>query len=175
MKTDVKAEALYKARKKHDPNAVMARLKVAYSMFMVGARCAVIPYLSIYTVEETILFGSLVWKRYRKDQLTKQAQKRLENARLMQSEIYKDPNASYAEREKVGKELKIALQEMDSVERNYRVPALRDVLARSGTLLLRSVGSIASEGTGVAVGSFFWPGIGTNIGQFIGSIVCWMI
>jgi hypothetical protein len=93
----------------------------------------------------------------------------------MQSELYRDPNNSNMERERVGQELKKSLQQLDSIEKEYRIPPWKEVMNQSMSLLIRSVGSVASEGTGVALGTLIWPGVGTTVGQFVGSIACWMI
>eukprot|EP01138_Halocafeteria_seosinensis_P008970 gb/GECG01009168.1/.p1 GENE.gb/GECG01009168.1/~~gb/GECG01009168.1/.p1 ORF type:complete len:280 (+),score=23.99 gb/GECG01009168.1/:1-840(+) len=173
---DPSKEALYKVQKKRDPDhEFKARLQAAYSMFMVGARSAVIPCSAIYTVEETIIIGTVLWKKLRRDQLKNRAEKRLHRARAMQSELYRDPNTSHLERERVGYELKKSLQQLDSIEKDYRIPPWKDVINQSLSLFVRSVGSVASEGTGVALGTLIWPGIGTTVGQFVGSIACWMI
>lgn len=162
-------------QKKRGDNELKARLEVAYSMFMVGARSAVIPCSAIYTVEESIILGTVLWKKLRRDQLKSRAEKRLQRARTMQSELYRDPNNSNMERERVGQELKKSLQQLDSIEKEYRIPPWKEVMNQSMSLLIRSVGSVASEGTGVALGTLIWPGVGTTVGQFVGSIACWMI
>jgi hypothetical protein len=127
---------------------LLARLRVAVHVTKVAPYPAFIANISAATVELLELYTKTIFKTF---------------YRRKAQQILDDPNCDRNKRREAHADL-LRYQASD-----------KDILQDTFRIVSLSSASIVTESIFAGFGTFFWPGIGTVIGQLIGSSICFSL